>query len=433
VKIAKNISNLFEQYGSVVLSVGIRGASVITSAAVTWFISRYYGASANGQFALVNQTAIFLSVVGLFGLDLAAVRHFSAVSSAHGRLSRVTFLQMAAFSFTFLAGISAVVLVARSAIMAGIFNGVIPIEFLIISVFLILGRGGARLFGAVLRSQGHFALGQALEALFTPLTVCISILLVKSLSLFNVLIINAGASILAMTIAFSICLTRTSVSGDIQPSMKTLFHSALPLWGVGIIANISEWYGLTVTAHLLGTAEVGYYRVATQITMAMQVISLSLFNVYTPKISTAFRESNMEQVGYLTRTATLLSAILALPIAFCILGFSDFILNLFGKEFLVAASVLKILVVGQLFFTLTGPCGMTMAMAGYEKTNLAFSVASILLIVFLVPLATWLWGLIGLAFCVSAVMISKNVASLVWLRLKLGLNVVTGSVAKVRG
>ncbi|MCJ2183123.1 MATE family efflux transporter [Novosphingobium sp. 1949] len=423
---------LHARYWQPVLAILIRGLSVVASAGLAWFISHYYGARAVGQFALVTQTGQFLSVVGLLGLDIAVVRHFSATRAKNVRLARSSLMQTGGIALSLMVVLALGLWLGRDLLARMVFASALSAGFMALASFMVVGRGGARFFGAVLRSQGDYSFGQSIDALFIPglcCLICIPIYFYSHISLQGILEVNAALGLLATVIAFAVSLRHTTTRSDgLAPSTRKVFDSALPLWGVGIITSISDWYGLTVAANVLGATDVGYYRVAVQVTLAMQVISLALFNVYTPKISTAFHNGNLKAVGQLTRSATVLSAVCAIPLAVVILIFARPILGVFGPEFASAATVLRILVIGQLAFTLTGPCGLTMSMAGFERVNLALNVISITVLVILVPIATAYWKLTGLASCLSLTVLFKNVSALVWLRVKLGLSVITGKV-----
>ena len=52
----------------------VRGTGVTAGFALTYLIARWFGPEANGIYALIVQSAMFLSVVAVGGLDLAVVR-----------------------------------------------------------------------------------------------------------------------------------------------------------------------------------------------------------------------------------------------------------------------------------------------------------------------------------------------------------------------
>ncbi len=52
-------------------SIGIRGLSILAGFGITFYIGREMGPVANGQYALVTQTAMFLSIVAVGGVAIA--------------------------------------------------------------------------------------------------------------------------------------------------------------------------------------------------------------------------------------------------------------------------------------------------------------------------------------------------------------------------
>src|SRR5258705_7595800 len=63
-------------------SLTMRAAGVLAGFVVTVLIGRWFGPRANGQYAIVTQTAMFLSIVAVGGLDLAVGREFSRTQAA---------------------------------------------------------------------------------------------------------------------------------------------------------------------------------------------------------------------------------------------------------------------------------------------------------------------------------------------------------------
>jgi O-antigen/teichoic acid export membrane protein len=434
-KLVRVSRRAIEAYGEAIIAIGIRGGSVLAGATLTWLISRQYGAEANGQFALVVQTGQFLSVIGLVGLDIAVVRHFSAARAAQAPLSRRVLLVTSGVALAFLTFSAIFLALNRELIAESIFANSIPKDFIFFSSAILVGRGGARYIGAVLRSQGAYVVGQAVEAFLIPtatVLVCSILFFLGFLRFETILWVTAALGIIIMLGSFPICLAQTSRGRNLtSPALRTLMASAVPMWGVGILSVVGDWYGLVVAANLLGPTEVGYYRVAVQVTISLQVISMALFSVYAPKISASFHKSDLRSVGALTRNATILSAVFTIPLAFTIVLFAEAILAFFGPEFISAAPTLRVLVFGQMALTLTGPCGITMAMAGYERTNLIFNIGAALLLFIIVPFATRHLNIIGLAASLSIVLLFRHLAAVLWLRWKVGLNVITGVIHSV--
>lgn len=426
------IGQLWLRHQSAFLAIAIRGTSVLAGAVVAWIVGRFLGSDALGTYAIATQTGQLLCVIGLFGLDLAVVRQFSRARAEGRRVAMDSLIKTAAIAGLALVVIAALLIFSRQAVAERIFANAVPQDIFFLVALVIIGRGGARFFGAFLRSQGAFNLGQAIEALFIPLLTslfCVYLLAGNSMDVDELLLANGLIGIVALLFGAVLSFARADREQTaLRADYKGLWASALPLWGVAIIASVSDWYALTIAASRIDLAAAGTFRVAAQVTMAMQVISIAIFNLYTPKIAAAFHKDSLVEVGKLARAATILSAGLAFPISLTILIFAEPIMGFFGPEFASSATILRILVIGQLAFTMTGPSGLTMAMAGHERTNFNYNAIAIVLLLVAAPLAASIWGLEGLAITVSISILFKNLAALAWLRFRLGLNALTGTV-----
>ncbi|WP_370030249.1 oligosaccharide flippase family protein [Qipengyuania mesophila] len=417
------------------MAIGVRGLSVLAGAVIAMFVGRFLGAEALGKYAIATQTGQLVSVIGLFGLDIAVVRQFSNARANGVRVSHKSLLLVSGIATACLVSSASLLIIFRQIIMANFSSWAVQNDIFLIVALIIIGRGGARFFGAFLRSQGSFNLGQSIEVLVVPLLTCLFCVLLLfegAIDISMLLLANGIIGIGALLLGGVISFTK---SGSTKPVFKAdlpgLFASALPLWGVAIIGSISDWYALTVAASRIDLEAAGAFRVAAQVVMAMQVVSIAIFNLYTPKIATAFHKEDIEEVGKLARTATLTSAAFAIPISLILLVFSEAILSVFGSEFQSVAPVLQILVIGQFAFTLTGPSGLSMAMAGYERTNFLYNAIAILILLAVAPIAAESWGLEGLAVAISISILFKNVAAWIWLRFHLGINCLTGTVSEI--
>jgi len=67
-------------------------------------------------------------------------------------------------------------------------------------------------------------------------------------------------------------------------------------------------------------------------------------------------------------------------------------------------------------------------MTGHERTNLVQTIGSSALLLISAPLAARYGGLLGIAICMSAVVILRNLASIWSVRRLTGINVFAGTV-----
>lgn len=419
----------FRHHRAAILSLAVRGCAVLAGFAVTYMIGRSLGAAATGRFALVSQSAAFFAVVGLLGLDIASVRHFAKAIADKVRLSAATMLKICVLGLGFMVVMGAVIAFSGDWVWRTLFGDAVPRALLLILCLLLVARGGTQLLGAFLRSQHRFTLGQIISALAIPATTALALVSGLATTIEEALWAAAFGGGVAIIIALASMIRHISFKPDaLKVPVRSLMVSAIPLWGVGIANNLSDWYGLAMAASMFGAAEAGLYRVAVQISAVLQIISAALFAVYSAKISTAHHAGDIRQVALLARSAVRLSTATALPAAIFLIASGEFILGQIGEEFVAAIPLVYILVIGQLAFTLTGPCGLVLAMSGNERINLAITIAGTVLLLLCVPIAGRQFGLEGIALCIAAIMLLRNLCAYVIVRQKLGIGIWTGTV-----
>lgn len=411
------------------MSLAIRGASVAAGFLVTVMIGRMFGPEANGHYAVITQTAMFLSVVAVGGIDLAVTRKFSAAVAQGVLIERRSLMKVIAYSLMF-AGILVVALYAGGTpVIKLMFKGEVPQDAIPVLILIMISRTLTRMLGAVLRSQKAYIWGQCIEVLLIPTIVLMYIAFGLAPGVEQVLWMTALTGLLVGISAFFTSLPfSTNKPGALHVPMREILRVAVPLWGVAIFLNIADWYGLATASATLGVYEAGLYRVAAQVASILTIVTMGLFSVFSPQFAEAHAAGNMKRVAHLAGQATRLSAFFCLPAAVLIFIFAGPVLDVFGPEFDQATTVLRIVVVGQAIYTMTGPSGLLLAMTGHERTNLVQTIGSSAVLLISAPLAAKYGGLIGIASCLSLVVIGRNIAS-IWSVCRLtGINVFTGRI-----
>ncbi|WP_337661197.1 oligosaccharide flippase family protein [Erythrobacter sp. Alg231-14] len=418
----------FKQYRSQFVALFVRGLSVLAGFSVTYMIGRNFGAAVTGQYALITQTAMFLGVVGLFGLDVSVVRHLSRAVAEEKKLAFAVFARIMAISWGMLALVIVIMWLGGEPAWRLFFGDVVDRSLLLILVLMLIGRGSAQLIGGLLRSQHRFALGIAVVALFTPLATAFALATGIATSLEDALWATTIGALSATAIGIIAVFSHVSNASEaLFVPVKSLISSSLPLWGAGLALVLGEWYGLAVAAQVLGAAEAGFYRVSFQLSGALMMLSVTLFSVYSAQISTAFHAGRRDEAAKLAQSAVRLSVALAVPTAILLIVGGRFLLGLIGPQFLEALPVLWTLVIGQMLIALTGPSGLVLAMSGNEKLNLIISLTGTGALLVLAPIAAYHTGLVGLAICISTILVCRNLAAYAFVKLRLGINIWAGT------
>ena len=425
--IVRRAPQLAKTHSASILSIGVRGITVLAGFAIALLIGAKLGAEALGVYALITQTGMFLSIVAVGGLDLSIVRYFPVLDTER-RYSRRSLVNMLAICLAISVGIALVVfsfgphyLALFDEVEAGTF-------YLTVLSLIFLSRAFTRTTSAFLRSQRLYVFSQVVEGLLIPIPVLALIALGWISTVEAILLATALTGLGALLIGALSSVRLTSRDKEaLTTGMRALFVGALPLWGVAIVKNFSDWYSLTVVGSQLSVADAGLYRLAWQITSALPIITVGIFGVFSPQIGTAAARGATVDVAQLARTATRLSVALALPAILFVAALSPFILGFVGPEFHEAQTALLILLAGQMIYVVTGPSGIVLAIMGKQVVNLYFAIAAFGLLLFTIPLAALHYGLNGVAFAIAIVTGLQNIGTFLAVRLLLGIQVWTGS------
>ena len=396
------------------LSIAIRALSVLAGFAITYYIGHNFGPLANGQYALIAQTAMFLSIVAVGGMDLAVIRHFSATIAFKIPLSRRSLRRALGYSLGAAAIIVAFLAITHTFILQMLFRSHMPRHGVMILATLLAVRTVTRLTAAVLRSQDRHLIAQTVEVLSIPGWVTLLLAVGAIASLQGVLYATAAVGLLTAIFAVARSFAFTSGAKDaLDVPFRSLFRTSLPLWLTAIAINIADWYSLATAAAALGVYEAGLFRVAFQIGTALSFSAMGLHNVFTARISAAVAVGDIDRVARLARSVTRLSIGLLLPIVVLLFLGGHTLLGLIGPEFKAAAPLLDIFLTGQILYVVTGPAGLILAMTGHERLNLAISASVTAGLLVLAPIAASLFGLFGLAIMTASVPVLGNIANVI--------------------
>jgi O-antigen/teichoic acid export membrane protein len=415
-------------------SLAMRGCGVAAGFIVTFIIGRTYGPAANGQYAIVTQTAMFLSIIAVGGLDVAVAREFSRTAAVGLRLAMSTFLRSLIQAIGVAALIAGILLVSGTRLLAVMGRDAVPAGAVGALCLILFCRTATRFLAAVLRSQSAFVLAQAVEVLLIPLGTIFLLKLGVSHSIRQILWATAAAGIVSASIGFVSSLRYTS-RGPAAMTVATsaLFAVALPLWGAAITQNLSDWYVLATISRLDGVYQAGLFRVTAQFASVFSLVSTGLYGSFGTQISTAYHRHDRAEIARLAGSATRLSAALVVPVAAFFIVFAPSLLGIIAPEFRQGSMMLRVLVIGQVGVSLASPAGLVLALTGHPKVNFSITAISAILMLFIAPLAVAEFGTVGVAAWMATVLIGQNMISHLFVRRLEGIDVLRGRVHKQSG
>ena len=197
-------------------------------------------------------------------------------------------------------------------------------------------------------------------------------------------------------------------------------HSdAALLMSVGVPLMFTQTCGLAmsqadiwIAGCLAAPAAIAIYAAAQRmlalLTISLQIASTAIIN-FVPELA---KSNNKQKLQQMVGLAANVGGLPGFALALVFLIFAESILTIvFGEHYAQAALILRILTAGQIVCLLTGPCEITLMMAGQQKTTLIVNVVAAIAIAVAGSFAVLQFGMVGLAVAIATVTSLQNCAN----------------------
>jgi O-antigen/teichoic acid export membrane protein len=184
------------------------------------------------------------------------------------------------------------------------------------------------------------------------------------------------------------------------------------------------WASVLLLGALASTREAGIYAAASKfVTTGVFVLEATRLAI-APQISALLARRQTGEAEHLLRTSTSWVIAASWPIYLCLATFAPLALQVYGRDFVAGQSALTILSLAVLVNLGTGNVQTVLLMGGKSSWNLFNMVGAVLINVGLGLLLIPRYGVEGAAIAWSVAMLFDNVASVVEVRMLLGLRAV---------
>jgi O-antigen/teichoic acid export membrane protein len=411
--IASGISNIVIRIGSVglLLLLNIQ-------------LARGLGPESYGVLAFTLAWVQLLALFVQFGLPTALTRSVT-LAVERGETGR---LQSEMLSSLTLMVVIWTVIVALSLsfwAIAGAPRGGMALALPALVMVLILSFGPV--IGAFLRGLGSMVTSQLPEQIARPGLFCaalaVALLMGYALSPATALWMQAATAGIAVLLGGALLLQSLPPAqspAPIQPIQ--LARGATPFLILSLVQGLSHHSAILVMGQLTSDAEIAHFRVAMQISDALQLALTSIAILIGPTITQYHDRKDWAGLQHTVVWAHRSGFMLLLaPVIVLVIWAGEILILVFGPEYASAAYAMKILVLGKLLFALTGFSGLVLAMtgdtAGATKATLTGVFVSIAFLFFLVPLA----GGAGAALAYVFGSIAINAVAFAKIRKSIGL------------
>lgn len=197
---------------------------------------------------------------------------------------------------------------------------------------------------------------------------------------------------------------------------------SLPLL-IAFVGTIPFTYGgVWLTGVFHDEEAVAIYSVAARL-VALSAAPLVVVNsVISPLIAELHGQGERAKLQRMLRASAALAGLPALGIlAVCVFAPETVLSVVYGPSYREGAMILMILCLGQLANVLSGPCAITLTMAGQQKMFMAISMVCALLVIALGLTLVKPYGVAGVAVAISSATALYNLAMWVGARFAVGV------------
>lgn len=433
VKLLTQYKNLKKKDNKAVLLRGA-GASFITKVlglglafVMQIFAARMLNAGGYGQYAYVLAWVNTLVLLGIMGLDSASVRFLSSYRGAkewgliHGFL-RYSNKIIAIASVTSAICLALVVWLLRESIEVNLLY-TFWFGSLLLPLLAALKIQESRLiaFQKILQAQFPFAV-------LRPLFILIGTFILSRFTQ------EANSSAFMLVVVVSIALALGVISFFWQQEIPQKVKAAkvdfqtqewietgramIFVSGFNVILSQSD---IVMIGTIIGDKETGLYAIANRIASLLIFVLVAFNSSLSPIVANLYRQQKYQELQKIINQVVNLVFILTLIPALVLIFGNQFILSLFGSEFLASRSILFVLIVGQLVNSMAGPVSLLLNMTGHHNDTVRVlsitALTNIVLNAILIPN----YGAVGAATAtsISTILWNLMMVVLVWNRLKI--------------
>ena len=406
----------------------------------TLLIARLLGSREYGLMSLAFAAATLLATLAGLGLPYWITREVSISQQANQRrrlfnISRQT-LQLCLLVSLLPATITAISYALLRTRLPTTFPFVVPASVVFLAAALIPLVSLNQIRAAIIRGLGHALTADFPDMVVRPLSISLAIGVALLLTAHYDAALGMTVQVCGTAISFSVgavllwksmktAIYNSGGLGEPTPSdyirTKSLLREAPHFLLILLIATMDGQLSIYIIGFISGPSNVGIYQVALQ---PLNIILMGLIAVGAyaqPRIAATWAKRERSSTQEVINHATTFSSRVALIFGIALILLATPIIQLYGSSYSNAATLLRILAIGQIIHGITGPIGIVMLMTGNQKKLFYFDLLFLLLKIVMLSLAVHYFGLLGAALAEVIYLLIMRLTGAAFVRRHTGL------------
>lgn len=368
-------------------------------------LARWMGASELGSYILAFSWLTLLSAIPVSGYSHAAVR-FIGQGLANQKYGYIRGYIRHAVKITLLST-TGVALIAITGIV--LFPGFpAELQILFFSAFAAIPLYSVmRVNTGIAMAASRFALGYLPGNIIRPILflMLVWVIWLQDVSLTADLAMALQLLALILLAVLTSVLTWRSMQQLLSPEppvkdTKTWNRAAMPLLGVSLFTNYFPQITVIVSGFFLASADIGIYNVGYRVALLISFALVAVDAFTAPVLSRHYHRNNRSALIREIQHSTALRFGISLTAVLFLIFFGDWVLSLFGPEFIQGYKITILLALAQLAHAAVGPVTRLLAISGHQKQSMYASAAALILWFGLTAILMPKYGIVGVAVAV---------------------------------
>lgn len=376
-------------------------------------LARSFGASGSGLFYLSLSVLTTLALLGRLGLDRAVIR-FMPPFMAKKQYGQARNVYTASIQMSLVLTVPlAVILFFTSPLLAQeVFKAPQITSYLQMFAVALPAFSLINVLSGILRALKRTRAALVAERMVTYIAALLTMLLLGGVLGLDVVVTGFTVGIfLALVLAVLIIEKHLPRAKEVMLLTRgQIMKTAWPLLFVVFATQMIGQVSVLLLGAYAGSSEVGIFNIALKVSLLISLVLTAINVIAGTKTSELYFQGKKDALAKIMGKTSALGTTFALPILAFMLLFPNFLLSLFGDEFVVGAFALVILAIGQFINVAVGSTASSLAMTGHEKPlalviGLSL-VANIVLGLILIPS----YGATGAAIATASTIAASNIA-----------------------
>lgn len=191
--------------------------------------------------------------------------------------------------------------------------------------------------------------------------------------------------------------------------VKELISRSIPLMFIMLLTMTNNIVPTIALGALSPKETVGVFGVSLKIIMLISFVIISVNSIAAPKYAHLLESGKTDEALALAKKLTRFLILLSFPPILIMIIFPQFVLSIFGKDFVDGSLTLQIMLIAQMVNIGAGPVGYLLMMAGKERKMVKAIIFTSSINFVLSPLLIYKFSLLGAAIGYISVLSLQNI------------------------